>query len=183
MNEKDKQHLERAYGWMELQNWKEANAELSKISPEHGNDLNVACLKIDVLYISSLEKNDEELIKVSCNLLSVLDPASPVGAIRWHWHLCFTDRAREAWESMSEIATRFPNDYRVCFGLAYAAHKLGKEDFAERNIAKAFGCVPAADARKLRNYILGDDAFKPLWAMAKRASTDLVYAQDVSRSN
>jgi hypothetical protein len=152
----DNHHLDAAEGWLELGDADFASEEIQRIAPElrlHPEVLNV---RWQIL----ARQKDWDNCLVIAGAITRLVPASPVGWIHFSYTLHELGRTREAWENLSVVAERFPDDCTIAYNRACYACRLGELKTARDLLTRA---MKLGDPRELKRTALEDRDLRPLW--------------------
>ena len=150
----DSHHLQAAQGWCELHAFAEADAELDRIATSLGTHPKV--LEVRWQIYANLEKWAGALD--IANVIVKMEPDWPSGWIYRASSLTELNRHQEAYETLSEAATRFPSDEIILYDLACVCCALKRFDEARGWLAKAIKA--GGNAIKLR--ALDDPDLEPL---------------------
>ena len=152
----DNHHLEAAEGWIELGNWREANEELEKITPQLRAHPFVLELRYKVY--EAAEKWDMAL-EVAKGLREIL-PTNQWGHFYTAYALHELKRTQEAYDLVKGIIRKFPKHQMMHYNLACYACQLGKLKEALNLLEKA---VDLDDDQDIRQQALDDLDLEPLW--------------------
>jgi len=153
----DKRYLEAAEGWLGLDNWQEANAELDFITSEMGAHPDVLCVRWHVyaragkwLWAFTVAKAISEFL-----------PDKPFGWVHMAFSLHELKRSQEAMDVLLPVVDKFPDDYLMRYNLACYACQTGNLKGAMDWLEKAIDLAGKNDLRKMA---LEDPDLEPLWA-------------------
>ena len=161
----DTYHLSAAEGWLGLENWREAAADLEKIRPgmrEHPNVLEVRC------QVAVLAQNWAEALPI-CQKMTLQTPGRSFGWLYLSYVLNEMDRTNEAYDTLFYVLYRFPRDSVMRYCMACLACKLGLLAEASAWLRRAF---ELGDAHALMSAALTDPDLKPMWAGMGLAGKD-----------
>ena len=152
----DKRQLEAAEGWLELGNWREANEELERITPEMRAHPFVLRVRWGVY-----DKAEKwEMAAEVARGMTVMLPDNSWGYIQWAVSLHELKRTKEAWGVLIPIADKFPEDYVISYNLACYECQLGNRKEAFQWLWKA---IDLAGKKDIRLMALDDPDLEPLW--------------------
>ena len=152
----DNHHLEAAEGWIELGNWREANEELEKITPQLRAHPFVLELRYKVY--EAAEKWDMAL-EVAKGLREIL-PANQWGYFYTAYALHELKRTQEAYDLVKGIIRKFPKHQMMHYNLACYSCQLGNLKEAMKWLEKA---IDLAGTEDIRLMALHDHDLEPLW--------------------
>ena len=153
----DERHLEAATGWLGLGNWNEANEELEKISATERSHPTVLSVRWQVL----LAAKKWELAAEVGRAISEAIPDASFGWIHWAYSLHSMKRTQEAWDVLSPVVDKFPNEYLFRYNLACYACQLGDLENGWKWLVAA---IDIADDGAVKLEALDDPDLEPLWA-------------------
>jgi tetratricopeptide (TPR) repeat protein len=152
----DSHHLSAAIGWLGLGNHIAANAELEKIAPKNRAYPSVLAVRFEI--DANLEQWEAALDIASAIVKMV--PDWPSGWIYRASSLTELNRQKEAYETLSTAAARFPSNEIILYDLACVCCALKQFDEAWRWLSKAIG----AGGNEIKLRALDDPDLEPLWA-------------------
>ncbi len=151
----DAHHLRAAEGWLELGNWREANAELENIAAplqEHPAVLEVRW------GVYGAAKNWDAAVKVARTTTQLL-PELPDGWVHWAYALRRLNGIPEAREILLSVVEKFPKEPIIRYNLACYACQLGDLKEARQWLDKA---IALAGRYNIRAMALADPDLEPL---------------------
>ncbi len=154
----DTHFLSAAIGWMELGNAAEAKLELEKLSESVRDHPDV--LEIEWL-IHSKQKDWTSALKVA----QVIVKKCPEQAAGW-LHQAYALRRVEtggllaAWNVLSSIADKFPNEPTLFYNLSCYACQMDRLDDARQLLQRA---MRVGDPKHLKKMALADEDLRALW--------------------
>ena len=158
----DENHLQAAEGWLELGNSHEANEELERITP----GLRAHPAVLDLRWqIYARAKKWSACLDIA-TAITKLVPKSPAGWIHLSYTLHELHRTQEAWDNLSPVAAKFPDNWTITYNLACYACQLGHIPRARELLARALA-LDNSPATKLA--ALNDPDLTPLWTESQRA--------------
>ena len=155
-------HLSAASGWLDLGNWKEAQAELDNISPAARAHPRVALARYAVCARAGQWDSAAEMA-------AVLLERYPKDPQMWINAAYATRRKQgggieQAKDILLRARARFPKEAIIAYNLACYECQLNRVDEARQWLARAFdNGAPAA----IRQLALRDEDLKPLWPSLK----------------
>jgi predicted Zn-dependent protease len=152
----DNHHLDAAEGWLALGDPTLAAEEIQRIAPElrlHPEVLNVRW------QILSREEDWANCLVIAGAITRLL-PASPVGWIHFAYTLHELGRTQEAWDSLTVVADKFPEDSTIFYNRACYACCLGNMSDAQELLRCA---MKLGDAEEMKRMALLDQDLQPLW--------------------
>jgi tetratricopeptide (TPR) repeat protein len=152
----DNHHLEAATGWLELENWAEANKELDRIAPRnrfHPDVLQVRCK------IYAAAEKWQMMVEVAGALCRLM-PDSSFGPLHLSYALRKLDRTREALDVLLPLSREFGSEWRIPFQLACCACLLGMKQQALLWLEQA---IDAAGQIDIRMKALDESDLETLW--------------------
>ncbi len=152
----DSHHLRAASGWLDLNNPREAAAELQQLSPAarmHPDTLEV------LWRLCAANQRWQEALEFG-RLLVRLQPADPSGWLHRSYALHELRRTEEALLALVPAAAQFPEESVIPYNLACYCCQLGKLDEARAWLAHAVRLRGRDDIRALA---LADPDLEPLW--------------------
>jgi tetratricopeptide (TPR) repeat protein len=155
----DSQHVEAAKGWCELHAFREAEAELERITPTL--QAHPSVLEVRWQIYANLEKWDGAL-----DIASAIVTMRPDWANGWIYKassLTELYRHQEAYETLSAAAVRFPADEIILYDLACVCCALKRPDEARTWMGKAI----EAGGDELKRRALEDSDLEPIWTSLK----------------
>ena len=150
----DQRCLAAAEGWLELGDWREANAELENISPQSRAHPEVLRLRWEIY---SNGRKWESALEIA-QAISAAEPHTSYGVIRMGIALDAMERTKEAWKLMLSVVGKFPNEHWMRYNLACYACKLGHLEEAVTWLKRCFDICDDLRARSLTNPNL-----EPVW--------------------
>ncbi len=159
----DIHYLSAALGWMELGNFREAKAELARISTtlaEHADVLEVRWL------ILAAEQNWPAALDMARILLKG-DPDRPFGWLHQAYALRRVPDGglQAAWDALHPVADRFPQEPTIPYNLSCYACQMGRLEEARKWLQRA--CAVAGKA-SVKSMALADADLEPLWTEIRR---------------
>src|SRR5438876_10713025 len=158
----DIHHLSFAIGWMELGNAREAQAELTKLTPQGAHHPDV----MEVRWKVAAAENDwAEAVQLAENLVQL----DPTRASAW-LHRAYALRRvngrglNAAWDALLPAVQKFPSEPTIPYNLACYACQLGQLEEARRWLLRA---RILGDGDKIKRMALADEDLKPFWAEVK----------------
>jgi predicted Zn-dependent protease len=151
----DQRHLEAADGWLGLGNWREANEELERITPQMQAHPSVLFVRYNVYAMAKKWEGAADIART----LSELVPDSSFGFVQMAFALHELKRTKEAWNVLLPVVDRFPDDPIIRYNMACYACQLGDLKEAWRWLEKAIDLAGKDDIRKMA---LDDPDLEPL---------------------
>ncbi len=154
----DSFYLSAAQGWIELGNFKEAEAELAHVQAALQSHAYTLELRWE---LEARRENWEQALKVARELLT----AAPNRVSGW-LHQAYALRRvadgglRRAWEALLPAGEQFSKDPMVAYNLACYACQLGELDNGRRWFKRA---VAVGKKEKIKQMALDDPDLEPLW--------------------
>ena len=155
LSREDQRCVDAAQGWCELHAFAEADAELDNIPASLRSHPKV--LEVRWQIHANLEKWAGAL-DIACAIVE-MEPDWPSGWIYRASSLTELNRHQEAYEALSEAATRFPPDEIILYDLACVGCKLKRFDEALEWLAKAI----EVGGKDVRLRALDDPDLEPIW--------------------
>lgn len=152
----DSHRLRAAEGWLELNNPKEANAELESISPENQALPEVLKLRWEV---SAAARDWEAAADVAAILIQQA-PEDVQGWLNRSYALHELRQTAEARDSLLRVVDKFPACATLRYNLACYESQLGRLEQARSWLEKAF---ELGEAKELKLAALQDPDLEPLW--------------------
>src|SRR2546426_12252907 len=152
----ERRHLEAAEGWLGLENWEEAKAELLAIGAERASHPEVARGVCNLL----LAGGEWEVVANAASLLCKLEPDRLEGYMQLATALHQLNRTAEARDVLLQVVHKFPRAYPIHYGLACYACRLGNIKEAGRWWQKA---RRLARSTKLEDIAREDPDLQALW--------------------
>ena len=156
----DLRRLEAAQGWLGLQNWREAEAEIASISPALQSHPDVLKVKW-ATYAAG--KQWEIAAQVAAEFRHA-NPDNPFGFVHLAYALHELKRTREAEKVLLSIVEKFSDEYIIRYNLACYACQLGDNDAAWRWLDKS---MRLTDPKEIKRMALTDPDLEPLHARIK----------------
>ncbi|MBK9139372.1 MAG: tetratricopeptide repeat protein [Verrucomicrobia bacterium] len=153
----DCHHLRAASGWLELNNPREAAAELQQLSAAarmHPDTLEV------LWQLCAANQRWQEAVEFG-RLLVRLQPSDPSGWLHRSYALHELRRTEEALTLLVPAAAQFPKESIIPYNLACYCCQLGKLDEARAWLANAARLRGRDEIRRLA---LADSDLQPLWS-------------------
>ena len=152
----DLHFLNAAKGWLELGNYKEAQAEVDRIGywSRFHPDVLMARWKI-----FARVKNWGRSLDVARSMIK-LAPDRPSSWICLSYSLCNSNRNLEAWQQLVDASERFPKVSAIPYFLARLSCKMGNLDEATKWLNKWNGMV---NETSLKETARKDPKLKPIW--------------------
>lgn len=147
--------LNAAEGWLGLGNWREANEELEKITPEMRGHPEVLEVRWEIY---AAAKRWAECVDLAEALVK-LAPRKSFGWIRRSFALHELKRTGEALEKLLPAVDRFCQEWVVPYNLACYCAQLGRMVECQGWFKKAM----AMDEHEVKRQALDDPDLKPLW--------------------
>jgi predicted Zn-dependent protease len=157
---RDHHHLRAAQGWLELGNWREANAELENITPQQRAHPDVLRLRVDIY---DAAKKWDYVVEVA-SALSRMIPDDSFGHIRLAFALHELKRTQGALDALLPVADKFPEQWEISYNLACYSCQLGDMIAARDWLAQAFRL---GDANEIKLQALEDPDLAPLWRIGE----------------
>src|SRR5688572_8297836 len=154
-------HLSFAEGWLGLGNFREARAELRRISAPFRTHPDV--LEVRFLMNAVLRQWDAGL-----NVARALTRAAPdrlTGWVATANALHGLNQTQRAWDTLVSVSERFPDNSTVPYNLACYSARLGKVGEACHWLKQA---LRIDGSRELKLMALRDPDLKPVWEIGKR---------------
>jgi tetratricopeptide (TPR) repeat protein len=154
--------LSAAVGWMELGNYDEARAELSRIDPALAHHPGV----LETAWgISAAEQNWPKALTVAQQLVDQ-NPDRPSGWLHRAYALRRTPDGglQAAWEALLPAVQRFPEEATIPYNLACYACQLGQLDESRRWLRQA---LKVGDHSKIKAMAIADSDLELLWKEIK----------------
>jgi hypothetical protein len=155
----DIHHLRACQGWIELENFREAELEWLNLSPEareHPSSLAA------ILHIFSHEEKWDAARDVA-ESLARLKPDEPTSwlSLSYATRRATGGSAEAAWDVLFPIAEKFASVPNVAYNLSCYAAQIGKRKEAWNFLEKAFDL--SADPKELKFMALDDKDLEALW--------------------
>jgi tetratricopeptide (TPR) repeat protein len=151
----DTHHLSSAIGWLGLGNWREAEADLEKITPALHPHPDVLEVRWEV---EAKAKNWSDALECAQELTRL----APQRAFGWI-HLAYTlhelKRTTEAYDALASVLPRFPKDWLMRYNLACYECQLANLDQAWNWLEKA---CDLGDPEQIKAMALEDHDLEPL---------------------
>jgi tetratricopeptide (TPR) repeat protein len=157
----DVRHLEAAQGWLGLQNWREAQAEIANIPctlHSHPDVLQVRWA------IHAAAKEWEVAAQIAEEICQV-NPDCPFGYVHHAYALHETKRTEEAQNVLLPVLDKFPDEFIIRYNLACYACQLGDIEAAWRWLEKSRALT---DPDQIKRMALNDPDLEPLRAQIKK---------------
>lgn len=151
----DRHHLRAAEGWLELDNDREAAAELDRIAPEFAAHPDVLEAR---WHLGARAKQWEGCVAIA-NALLERDPRRPTAWIHRSFALHEARRTQEAFDQLVPAANRFPAVWTIPYNLACYCAQLGRMQESRTWLQRAL----ALDERTVQQAAARDPDLKPLW--------------------
>lgn len=157
----DIHYVNAACGWLDLDNLKEAIAELDRLSISAQNHPEVLNLRWE---LSARQKMWTEALEIGRALVQ-LAPEKPDSWIKQSYALHEMKRTQEAWDTLVSVSEHFPKLSTIPYNLACYACQLGQVQPAITWLKRA---MKAGGKDRIRRMALDDQDLKPLWYQIKR---------------
>ncbi len=151
----DSYHLQAAQGWIELENYIEADAELDKITPHLRAHPDVLKVRWEIY---AAARKWEAALDIA-TAITKLDPNDPLGWVNRSYALRELNRTAEARDNLARVVDRFPKHAMVRYYLACCECQLGNLDQARSWLVKA---LELGD-KEMKLAALDDSDLDPLW--------------------
>jgi tetratricopeptide (TPR) repeat protein len=148
--------LNAAEGWLELGNHLEAGQELDNITPEFRAHPIVLQMRWRVY---SQAKKWDLCVEIA-SAWTRLNPEDEQAVVNLGNSLYFDGRTQEAFDCVSGVMKRFPENAILRYNLACYACQLGMMDVAKMWFGEAF---ELDDKKELKLMALEDPDLKPMW--------------------
>jgi predicted Zn-dependent protease len=157
----DQHLLQAAQGWLEMGNVTEANEELERIAPALRAHPAVLALRWQVY---AAARNWPACLDIA-TAITKLAPDSPTGWIHRSYTLHELRRTQEAWDNLSAVAAKLPDNPTIAYNLACYACQLGNIPRARELLARAIELDGTAETKLTA---LNDPDLSPLWTESQR---------------
>ena len=149
-------HLQAAFGWLELENFGQAEVELTKIRGRFKNHPDVLNVR---WHVASHRKDWQAALELALTLTQCY-PEVALGWVQLAQSYDALGRTAEACELLKSVAHSFQNFPLLWYNLACYSAKLGnpQEAFDAFQRANEFG-----DSNKLTEMALADPDLLPMW--------------------
>ena len=152
----DSHHLSAADGWLGLGRHIEANEELEKIAPENAAHPDV----LEVLWRIYAKTGQWHFCVDIAAAIIKLDEERSFGWIHSSIALHKLKRTQEAFDQLKSVAYRFPDVWRIPYGLACYSAQLERFIDSRLWLRKAMDI----DSEMVRRTAISDPDLLPLWA-------------------
>ena len=150
-------HLEAAQGWLGLQNWREAKAEIASISPALQSHPDV----LQVRWAIHAAAKEWQLAAQVAEEFQRANPESPFGFVHLAYALHEMKRTLDAQNVLLPIVDKFKDEYIIRYNLACYACQLGDKESAWRWLEKS---MSLAAPNQIKRMALSDPDLEPLRA-------------------
>lgn len=158
----DSMFLKAAEGWLGLGDWKSAQEELEKLTPELRSDPVVLKVRWEICVVG---KQWDAGVEIGRNLVEA-EPEESFGWVNRSYALrrASTGGLQAAYDALKPAADRLKDLEQVTFNLACYACQLGSLDEARQWWAKCLSVAARAGATKrIKKAALAEADLKPLW--------------------
>jgi tetratricopeptide (TPR) repeat protein len=145
-----------AEGWLELGNWREAEEELKNIPPDKQHCPAVLVLRFQIFAKALQWERASETAKE----IATTTPDDSFGWVHWAYALHELKRTQQAYDVVSSVVARFPQEATMRYNLACYSCQLDKPEEAMGWLKQAF---TMDEEKKFRELALEDQDLKPLW--------------------
>jgi hypothetical protein len=160
----DSHYVNAAWGWLELDNIKEAFLELDRLTPPVQLHPDVLTLRWELL---ARKKLWSEALDAAHTLVQIA-PDRADSWIKQSYALHELKRTQEAWDALISVSEHFPGVSTVPYNLACYACQLEQTPAALTWLKRA---MKIGGRESIRKMALGDADLKPLWDQIKKLST------------
>jgi len=151
----DIRHLEAAQGWLGLQNWREAKAEIANISPALQSHPDVLQVRWAIHAAAKEWELAAQVAKDFCHA----NPDTPFGFVHLAYALHELKRTREAQNVLLPVVDRFSDEYIIRYNLACYACQLGDKKAAWCWLEKS---MTFTDPEEEKRMALNDPDLEPM---------------------
>jgi tetratricopeptide (TPR) repeat protein len=151
----DRQYLDAAEGWLGLGDHVSANEELEQITPELRADPKVLLVRLQIYWS---KKNWEGCVEIAGTIVK-LCPEITDGWIGRSYALHELKRTQEAFDLLSLVKDKFPENHTITYNLACYCSQLDRLEEAQEWLKKAM----AIDEKAVKVMAIDDPDLKPLW--------------------
>jgi len=151
----DSLHLKAAEGWLELGNHLAANDELENIQAQLRVHPEVLRLR---WYVYARAKKWEMAGEIAKALIRML-PDSAFGYIQHAYTLHEMKRTKEAWDLLSPIVDKFPDNWTIPYNLSCYAAQMGQIEESEKWFKQAM----KINEKAVKEKAIDDPDLEPLW--------------------
>jgi len=160
----DIRHLQAAQGWLGLQNWREAKAEIENISSALQSDPDV----LQVRWAIHAAAKEWELAAQIAEEFSHSKPDNPFGFVHLAYALHEMKRTEEAQNVLLLVVEKFRDEFIIRYNLACYACQLGDQEAAWRWLEKS---KTLTDPDEVKRMALDDPDLEPLRKQIKERWT------------
>tara|TARA_Y100000588_G_scaffold64126_1_gene63895 strand:+ start:9252 stop:9782 length:531 start_codon:yes stop_codon:yes gene_type:complete len=155
----DTHYLSAAEGWMELGDCSEALVELERISERVRGHFDVMQVR---WHVHNRRRDWEICLKIGRAMIEA-NPELPQGWINHCNALFYLNRYKEAFDLLSPMLKRFPNDEAIPYNLACYKCQAGDLREAREWLERA---LEVGDTKRIKKMACTDPDLQPLWEVA-----------------